>query len=68
MAYACRPHLVRGGDCTVVEMSCANGHGVSATPENVNRCRHDRFPYPDPEGEGDSERAARDFNGNELAV
>jgi hypothetical protein len=22
----------------------ANGHGVSATPENVSRCRHDRFP------------------------
>jgi hypothetical protein len=42
--------------------SDTNGHGVSATPENVSRCRHDRFPHP--EGEGDSERAARDFHGN----
>jgi hypothetical protein len=43
-----------------------NGHGVSATPENVSRYRHDRFPHPGPlpEGEGDSERAARDFHGN----
>jgi hypothetical protein len=34
-------------------------------PENVSRCRHNRFPHPGPlpEGEGDSERAARDFHG-----
>jgi hypothetical protein len=44
----------------------ANGHGVSATPENVSRCRHDHSITPAllPEGEGDSERAARDFHGN----
>jgi hypothetical protein len=44
----------------------SNGHGVSATPENVSRCCHDRFLHPGhlPEGEGDSERAARDFHGN----
>jgi hypothetical protein len=49
-----------------MELIPANGHGVSATPENVNRCRHDRFPHPGhlPEGEGDSERAARDLHGN----
>jgi hypothetical protein len=46
----------------------ANGHGVSATPENVSRCRHDRFPHPGPlpEGERDSERAARDFHGKRM--
>jgi len=43
----------------------AKCHGVSATPENVSRCRHDRVPNPGPlpEGERDSERAARDFHG-----
>jgi len=43
-----------------------NGHGVSATPENVSRCRHDRFPHPGPlpVGEGDRERATRDFHRN----
>jgi hypothetical protein len=43
-----------------------NGHGVSATPDNVSRCRHSRFPHPGPlpEGEGDLERASRDFHGN----
>jgi hypothetical protein len=47
------------------EQVLANGHGVSATPENVSRCRHDRFPHPGPlpEGEGDVGRAARDFHG-----
>jgi hypothetical protein len=42
----------------------ANGHGVSATPENVSRCRHDRFPHPGPlpVGEGDRERPTRDFH------
>jgi peptidoglycan/xylan/chitin deacetylase (PgdA/CDA1 family) len=42
-----------------------NGHGVSATPYHVSRCRHDRFPHPDPlpEGKGDLDRAARDFHG-----
>jgi hypothetical protein len=41
----------------------SNGHGVSATPENVSRRRHDRFPHPDPlpKGEGGWERAARNF-------
>ncbi len=45
-----------------------NVHGVGATPENVSRCHHDRFPHPDPlpEGEGDWERAVRDFHGNLL--
>jgi hypothetical protein len=49
-----------------MELTPANGHGVSATPENVSRCCHDRFPHPGllPEGEGDSERAAHDFHGN----
>jgi hypothetical protein len=49
-----------------MELIPANGHGVSATPENVSRCRHDRFPHPGllPEGEGGSERAARGFHGN----
>jgi hypothetical protein len=53
---ACRLHLV------------SNGHGVSATPENISRCRHDRFPHPGPlpEGEGNAERTARDFHGNDL--
>ena len=46
-----------------------NGHGVSATPDNVSRCRHSRFPHPGPlpEGEGDLERAMRDFHGNATA-
>jgi hypothetical protein len=45
---------------SVLPPRSANGHGVSATPENTSRCRHDRFPHPGPlpEGEGDSERAA----------
>jgi len=48
--------------------SRGNGHGVSATPENVSRCRHDRFPHPGPlpVGEGDLERALRDFHGKAL--
>jgi four helix bundle protein len=25
-----------------------NGHGFSATPDNVSGCRHDRFPHPGP--------------------
>jgi hypothetical protein len=41
-------------------------------PENVSRCRHDRFPHrgplPEGEGEGDAERAARDLHGNGLAA
>jgi membrane carboxypeptidase/penicillin-binding protein PbpC len=46
----------------------ANGHGVSATPQNVSRCRHDRFaqPGPLPVGEGDRERATRDFHRKDL--
>jgi len=50
--------------------SRGNGHGVSATPENVSRCRHDRFPHPGPlpVGEGDLERAMRDFHGNVTAA
>jgi hypothetical protein len=45
-----------------------DGLGVSDTPENVSRCHHDRFPRPGPlpEGEGDWERAMRDFSGNTL--
>ena len=41
----------------------SNGHGVGATPENVSRRHHDRSPHPDPlpKGEGDWERAARNF-------
>ena len=41
-----------------------NGHGVSATPENVSRCRRGRFPHPGPlpVGEGDRERATRHFH------
>jgi hypothetical protein len=52
--------------CLPVDLIGANGHGVSATPENVSRYRHDRFPHPSPlpEGEGDPERAARDFHRN----
>jgi len=43
------------------------GYDAGATPENVGRCRHDRFPHPVPlsEGEGDLERAARDFRDND---
>jgi len=46
----------------------ANGHGVSATPQNVSRCRHDRFAHPGPlpVGEGDRERATRDFHRKDL--
>jgi hypothetical protein len=52
------------------ELLSANGHGVSATLYNVSRCRHGRFPYPGPlpEGQGESERAMRDFHGNTAAV
>jgi hypothetical protein len=39
-------------------MRGANGHGVSATPENVSRCRHDRFPHPGPLPEGEGIRSA----------
>jgi pSer/pThr/pTyr-binding forkhead associated (FHA) protein len=41
-----------------------NDHGVSATPETVSRCRHDRFPHPGPlpVGEGDRVCATRDFH------
>jgi osmotically-inducible protein OsmY len=44
-------------------LTSANGPGVSASPDNVSRCRHDRFPHPVPlpKGEGEAERAARDF-------
>jgi len=54
------PGSLRGTD--------ANGHGASATPENISRCRHDRFPHPGPlpGGEGDLERALRDFHGNAV--
>jgi hypothetical protein len=50
----------------VTDMAVILGHGVSATPENVSRCRHDRFPHlwSAPRARGDSERAARDFHGN----
>jgi hypothetical protein len=40
-----------------VEVLAVNDHGARATPKNVSRVRHDRFPHPDPlpEGEGDVE-------------
>jgi len=46
--------------------SLSNDHGTRATPKNVSRVRHDRFPHPNPlpEGEGDVERATRDFHRN----
>jgi hypothetical protein len=51
-----------------VSLSHGNGHGVSATPGNVGHCRQECFPRPGvlPEGEGDLERAARDFPGSET--
>jgi NADH-quinone oxidoreductase subunit F len=44
----------------------ANDHGARATPKKVSHVRHDRFPHPNPlpEGEGDVERATRDFHRN----
>jgi hypothetical protein len=53
-------HVGRGEERT------PNDHGARATPKNVSRVRHDRFPHPDPlsEGEGDVERATRYFHGN----
>jgi len=47
-----------------------NGHGASATPDNVSSCRHDGFPHPGPlpEGEGAFERASRDFHSKEFRV
>ncbi len=46
----------------------ANDHGAHATPKNVSRGHHDRFPHPGPlpEGEGDQERTSRDFHANIL--
>jgi pimeloyl-ACP methyl ester carboxylesterase len=43
----------------------ANDHGARATPEDDHRGRHGRFPHPGPlpEGEGEKERAGRDFHG-----
>jgi hypothetical protein len=43
-----------------------NDHGARATPKNISRVRHDRFPHPNPlpEGEGYVERVARDFDRN----
>jgi hypothetical protein len=62
--------MVRRPRCLLPLPGGPNGHGVSATPENVSRFRHDRFPHPGPlpEGEGDSERAARDFHGNADSI
>jgi hypothetical protein len=34
-----------------------NDHGACATPKNVSRVRHDRFPHPGPSPEGELERA-----------
>jgi len=47
--------------------SSAHDHGAHATPKNESRGPHDRFPHPDPlpEGEGDQERARRDFHAKE---
>jgi len=47
-----------------------SGHRVTANAENVSRCRQDRFPHPGPlpEGEGDLERAARNFHGKETTA
>jgi hypothetical protein len=44
----------------------SNDHGACATPKNVSRVRHDRFPHPNPhpEGGGYVERATRDFHRN----
>jgi hypothetical protein len=53
------PAVITAGDSMVLP----NDHGARATPKNVSRVRHDRFPHPNPlpEGEGDVERATRDF-------
>jgi hypothetical protein len=44
-----------------------SGDGGSATPENVTGSRHERFPQSGPltEGDGDRERAGRDFHGKD---
>jgi len=44
----------------------SNVHCARATPKNDSRGRQDRFPHPDPlpNGEGDLERATRDFHRN----
>jgi hypothetical protein len=46
----------------------ANDHGAHATQEDVRRGRHGRFPHPGPlpGGEGEKERAGRDFYGNQV--
>ena len=52
-----RPLASAGGSET-------NGHGARAIPTSDSRGRHDRCPRPVLVGEGDMERAVRDFHLN----
>ena len=57
----------RLGEQTLKDLVLANDHGTHAAPKNVSRGHHDRLlhPGPLPEGQGNQERARRDFHGKE---
>jgi poly(hydroxyalkanoate) depolymerase family esterase len=63
-AYRAQPEVIDLSRDAVVGV---NDHGARATPKNVRRVRHDRFPHPNPlpGGEEDVERATRDFHREE---